>query len=84
MHDKEEYAIHIRNLKQTSNHFNYITKQNIRGHNPNWPQNPNHPHKMFIIEGFESGNPDALLHSINHTRCINKIYLYAKDPYEPK
>ena len=84
MHDKEEYAIHIRNLKQTSNHFNYVTKQNIKGHNPNWPQNPNHPHKMFIIEGFESGNPDALLHSINHKLCINKICLYAKDPYEPK
>ena len=27
---------------------------------------------------------NALLNLINHYRDIGKIYLYAKDPYEPK
>ena len=39
---------------------------------------------MLIIGGFESGNTNALLNLINHEPDIDKIYLYAKDPYEAK
>ena len=31
--------------------FDDITKENKRGHNPKWPQIPDHPYKILIIEG---------------------------------
>ena len=33
--------------------FNYITKEDIKEYNPNWPESPHHPYKIFIV--FESG-----------------------------
>ena len=38
----------------------------------------------MIIGGSGSGKTKALLNSINNQRNIDKIYLYAKDPYEAK
>ena len=34
--------------------------------------------------GLESGKTNALLNLINNQSDIDKIYLYAKDPYEAK
>ena len=45
---------------------------------------PNHPYKILIIGGSRSGKTNALLNLINNQPDINKIYLYAKDPYEAK
>ena len=39
---------------------------------------------ILIIEGSGSGKTNALLHLINNQPDIDKIYLYAKDPYETK
>ena len=38
----------------------------------------------IIIGGSGSGKANALLNLINHEPDIDKIYLYAKDPYEAK
>ena len=39
---------------------------------------------MLIIGGSRSGKINALLNLINNQPDIDKIYLYAKDPYEAK
>ena len=38
----------------------------------------------IIIRGSGSGKTNALLNLINNQPDIDKIYLYAKDPYEAK
>ena len=43
-----------------------------------------HPYRMLIIGGSRSGKINALLNLINNQSDIDKIYLYAKDPYEAK
>ena len=32
-------------------YFDYITKKDIKEHNPNWPKNPDHPYRIKIIRG---------------------------------
>ena len=64
--------------------IDYITKEDIKEHNPNWPEIPDHPYKILIVGGSGSGKTNALLNLINHEPDIDKIYLYAKDPYEAK
>ena len=49
-----------------------------------WPYIPDHPYRIFIIGGSGSGRINALLNLINNQPDIDKIYLYAKDPYEKK
>ena len=39
---------------------------------------------MLTIGGYRSGKTNSLFNLINHQPDIDKIYLYAKDPYEPK
>ena len=51
-------------------------------HNPNWPYIPDHPYRILIIGGLGSGKTNALLNLLNNQPDINKIYLYAKDPYK--
>ena len=34
--------------------FNCVTKENVKEHNPNWPQVPNHPYGILIIGGSGS------------------------------
>ena len=64
--------------------FDYITKEDIKEHKPNWPEIPKHPYRMLIVEGSGSGKTNALLNLINHEPDIDKIYLCGKDPYEAK
>ena len=64
--------------------FDYITKENIKEHNPNGPETPDHPYQILIIGGSGSGKTNALLNLINHEPDTDKIYLYAKDPYKAK
>ena len=49
-----------------------------------WPCIPDHPYRILIIGGSGSGKTNALLNLINHQPDIDKIYLYAKDPYKAK
>ena len=60
------------------------TVQELRSHNLKWPYIPNHPYRILIIGGSGSGKTNALLNLINNQPDIDKIYLYAKDPYEAK
>ena len=38
--------------------------------------------QILVIGGSESGEINSLFNLINHQPDIDKIYLYAKDPYE--
>ena len=62
--------------------FDEYTNENKINHNPNWPYIPDHLYRTLIIGGSGSGKTNALLNLINNQPGINKIYLYAKDPYE--
>ena len=64
--------------------FDYITKEGIKEHNPNWSEIPDHRRRILIVGGSESGKTNALLNLINHEPDIDNIYLYAKDPYVAK
>ena len=62
----------------------FKTVQELRSHNLKWHYIQDHPYKILIIGGSGSGKANALLNLINNKLDIHKIYLYAKDPYEPK
>ena len=64
--------------------FDDVIKENIKEHNPYWPQIPDHPYRIIIIRGSGSGKTNSLFNLINHQSGIDKIYLYAKDPLEAK
>ena len=64
--------------------FDDYTNEIIIEHNSKWPYIPDHPYRILIIGGSGSGKTNALLNLINNQPDIDKIYLYAKDPYEKK
>ena len=64
--------------------FDEYTNENKKEHNPNWPYIPDHPYRILIIGGSGTGKTNALLNLIHNQPDIDKIYLYAKDPYEDK
>ena len=64
--------------------FDNYTNENKTEHDSKWPYIPDHPYRILIIGGSGSGKTDALLSLINNPLDIDKIYLYAKDPYEKK
>ena len=53
--------------------FDYITKEDTKEHNPDWPDILDHPYRILIRKN------NCLLNLINHESDIVKIYLYAKD-----
>ena len=63
------------------NFDNYVN-ENKTEHNKNWPYIPDHPYRILITGG--SGKTNLLLNLIENQPDIDKIYLYAKDPYEAK
>ena len=65
------------------NFDNYVS-ENKTEHNKNWPYIPDHPYRILIIGGSGSGKTNLLLNLIENQLDIDKIYLYAKDPYEAK
>ena len=64
--------------------FDDYTNENIIEHSSKWPYIPDHPYRILIVGGSGSGKTNALLNLINNQPDIDKIYLYAKDPYEKK
>ena len=64
--------------------FDDYVNENKTEHNKNWPYTPDHPYRILIIGGSGSGKTNALLNLIENQLDIDKIYLYAKDPYEAK
>ena len=64
--------------------FDEYVNENKTEHNKNWPYTPDHPYRILIIGGSGSGKTNLLLNLIENQPDIDKIYLYAKDPYEAK
>ena len=64
--------------------FDYITKEDIKEHNPKWPEIADHPYRILIIGDPGSGKTNVLLNMINHDPDIDKVYLYAKNLPEAK
>ena len=64
--------------------FDEYNNENKTMRNPNWPYIPDHPYRISIIGGSGSGKTNALLNLIKNQPDTDKIYLYAKDPYEAK
>ena len=64
--------------------FDDVMKEETKEHNPNWPQIRDHPYRILIIGGSGSGKTNSLFNLINQQPDIDKIYLYAKGPYEVK
>ena len=62
--------------------FDDVKKENIREHNPNWSQIPDHIYRILIIGRRWSGRKNLLFNRISQQQDIDKIFLYAKDPYE--
>ena len=64
--------------------FDDYTNENKIERNAKWPYIPDHPYRMLIVGGLGSGKTNSLLDLINNQLDNDKIYLYAKDPYEAK
>ena len=64
--------------------FDEYVNENKTVHNKNWPYIPDHPYRIIIIGGSGSAKTNALLNLIESQPDIDKIYLYAKGPYEWK
>ena len=64
--------------------FDDYTSENETESNLRWLYIPDHTYRILIIGGSGSGKTNALLNLINNQPDIDKIYLYAKDPYEAK
>ena len=63
-----------------------VTNENIKEHNPNWQQVPDHSYRISIIGGTGFGKTNLLFSLIIHQPDINKTryYLYAKDLFKSK
>ena len=64
--------------------FDDVIKENIKEHNPDWLQILDHPCRIFILGGSRSGRTSMLFDLINQQPDVDKICLYAKDPYQAK
>ena len=64
--------------------FDDYVNENRTENNESWPYIPDPPYIILIIGGSESGKTNLLLNLIENQPDIDKIYLYAKDPYEAK
>ena len=65
------------------NFDNYANENKIQ-HNKKWSYILDHPYRILIIRGSESGKINAFLNLINNHPDIDKTHFYAKDPYETK
>ena len=41
--------------------FDYISNENIKEHDPNWPEISDHPYRILIIGDSGSGKTNALV-----------------------
>ena len=64
--------------------FDDYVNENKTIHNENWPYIPYHPYRILIIGGSSSTKTNLILNLIENQPDIDKIFLYAKGPYESK
>ena len=55
--------------------FNDIAKENIKEHNPNWPQIPDHLYRILITGGSGSGKKNSLFNFINEESDIDNFFI---------
>ena len=58
--------------------FDDYANKNKTEHNLNWPYIPDHPYRILVMGGSESGKTNALLNLINKQPDIEKIYCTLK------
>ena len=59
-------------------------ENNLKEHNPNWPQILDHPYRILIIGGSGFGKINSLFNLISQQLDTDKIHLHAKNPHEEK
>ena len=64
--------------------FDGYPNENKIEYNSKWPYIPDHPYRILIADGSGSRKTNALLNLINNQPDVDKVYLYAKDPYDAK
>ena len=66
--------------------FDDFINENKTKYNKNWPPYiPDHSYRILIVGGSGSGKTNVLLNLMEkQPPDIDKLYLYAKDPYEAK
>ena len=62
--------------------FDDYINENKTQHNSKWLYISDHPYRILIIGGSGYGKTNVLLNLISNQPDIDKIYLYAKYPYE--
>ena len=55
--------------------FDNVIKENIKEHNPNWPQIPDHPYRILITGDSGSGKINSLFSLINQQPNIGYLVL---------
>ena len=63
--------------------FDCVTKENVKIHNPNWPQIPDYLCRWYI-GGSGQGKTNSLTNILNRKLYTDKIHLYVKIPYQAK
>ena len=64
--------------------FDNVIKEEIKEHNPSWPQILDHSYRIWIIVWSGSGYANSLFNLIGQQPDIDKMYWYAKYSYEVK
>ena len=64
--------------------FDDVAKENLKEHNTNQLKVSDHPLRILIIEGSESGKTNSLFNTISQQPDIYKTQLNSKDPFEAK
>ena len=57
--------------------FNVVcsTNKDIKKHSPNWPEIPNHPYRILIVEVLDMEKTNALLNLVNNNQDFVKIFM---------
>ena len=71
-------------LQRIMINFDDYTTENKTQHDSKCPYIPDHLYRIVIIGDSGSGKTNALSNLIENQPEIDKLYLYAKDPYEAK
>ena len=54
--------------------FDDVIKDNVKEHNPNWPEIPDYPYRILIIGGSGPGKTSSLFNVTSQQPDIDKIY----------
>ena len=55
-----------------------LQREDIKRHNSNWPKISDHPYRILVIGGSESGKSKSLLNLLNHQPDIDKFFYMVK------